>query len=477
METERRRRVLVVDDDFSDLELIRRVLEEGGYEVSFAASVSDADEMVLETLQRGERFDAALIDLKIGADSGAEFARRLKEIVVDIGVAIVTGHFDPAAHMLQAFEPDEIVIKTSDNLSSVRSGQSTLLETVERLVKPRRIAEDRVEVRCNRWEATGHLYGINSLRPFTRVPSGKKPEEQTEKFVSLAMEDGRWVNTVVYPGYPADNREPVSLQSTIGCNMLCQMCLNWRNQKGASGEMIPYLRALTAEELFAQVYLAMGSQRIKRLFEKEVDAGLLINFTGPGDGLVNNLDNAAELIGRLAEVKKPVISFVITSVGSLRGLRKYLAEYITLPRVSLYWSVNSLDPEVRGVLMPGTKNQSLKMLRDLYAEIAEKTERPVTASWALFRGMNDTGDEARRIATFFRNCGKHFRIKLMAGCPGSMPNLPDTTEADVIAFEKLLVDAGVDVRIRKIFGAEEGEYSGCGRTEPDFVVRGRTYEE
>jgi adenine C2-methylase RlmN of 23S rRNA A2503 and tRNA A37 len=260
------------------------------------------------------------------------------------------------------------------------------------------------------------------------------------------------------------------------------MCLNWCNQTGPSGEMVPYIRPLTTEEMIAQVYLAMDSPRIKKLFEKDSDKGLLVNFTGPGDALVNNLKNCSAMIEQLAEIKKlkkiteePLVSFIITSVGREDRLKEYFDQHIRLPRVTHYWSVNSLDPKVRENLMPGTRGQSLERLRNLYDKIAKATRRPVTASWALFKGINDSPEEAERIADFFRN-RPWFKVKLMAGCPDSMPNVPNIRNDDVLAFQGLVIKAGFDrVRVRKIFGADQGEYSGCGRTEADFIVRGSKF--
>jgi adenine C2-methylase RlmN of 23S rRNA A2503 and tRNA A37 len=316
--------------------------------------------------------------------------------------------------------------------------------------------------------------GMGSLRLFTYTTNGE-PERQTEKFVSLTTpEHGRerwWVNTVVYPGHPSENSEPVAIQTTIGCNIGCQMCSNPRNQKGLDGVTIPYVRPLSTEEMLAQVYLATNSPRIRRLFRNDVDTGLLVNFTGPGDGLANNLKNCAAVIEHLSKIEKPAVSFVITSVGREDRLKEYLNRYIDLPRVTQYWSVNSLNNQVRSTLMPGTRGQNLENLRGLYQKIAEKTGRPVTASFALFKGLNDGWDDVERITAFFQ--GKPFRIKLMAGCPRSMPDIPDITGAEVEAFRDKLVYLGLPpemVRVRTIYGIDVGEYSGCGNTQPDFLV-------
>ncbi|MFA5942565.1 MAG: response regulator [Candidatus Paceibacterota bacterium] len=464
-------RILVVDDSPEDLAMICLVLvEEEGYEVACAQSVSEGNELVRKALQARKPFDIALVDLKIGPDSGAEFARRLKEIIVDIRVAIITGNYDPAAAMLSVFTPDETIIKTARGFNESK----TLSEAVKRLIAPRRIRQDPLDVTTNLWTATSHLYGINSLTPLTCRSSGEE-EKRTDNFISLAA-DKYWINTVVYPGYPGDNVQPASFQSTIGCDKRCIHCINWRNQKGPSGKIIPYVRPLTTEEYLAQFYLIVRCPRIKNLFSDTVDTSLTVNMSGPGDSLANNLTNCMSFFKRLVRIEKPVINFIITSVGDEDRLQEYLDRYIDFPRVTFYWSVESVLQRLRTTLKLGTFGQRLEKLADLYEEIARKTGRPVTASFALFKGINNIPQEAKRIADFFRD-RPLFKIKLMAGAPGSMPCFPDMTTEDVIQFRQMLLDAGVqqDIRIREIFGLDE--YCGCGNTTAPFLMEGRQEED
>ncbi len=460
-----KKRILVVDDNEADIYSMERWLGRiAGHEVSSARSIPMANFLTQEALRSNKKFDVVFVDISIGQDLVTEFFQRLSDITPETNVVIITAQYSQEANL--RFKPDAMIIKTSN----IFKQSDTLVSVMNEMSQPIRMRKDTSDVILNRWVATSTMHGISSLLLFTREYTGISEEEKTEKFISFDK-DGRWINTVVYPGFPGDNLEPISVQTTIGCNILCEMCSNWRNQCGADGNKIPYVRALTTEELIAQVYMAMGNSRIKKLFQENNNAGLLVNFTGPGDGLVNNLGCCAKMILKLSKIEKPLVSFIITSVGREDRLREYLEKYITLPRVTMYWSVNSLDKKIRDTLMPGTRGQSLDRMANLYEKIAEATGQKVTASWALFRGVNDSLREAKRIVSFFKD-RPLFKIKLMAGCPENLPDVPNTRDEDVVKFEQMLLDAGLEqVRIRKIFG--NNGYSGCGQTEANFIVMGR----
>ncbi len=68
-------RVLVVDDEPRILDIVRYVLEQGGYEVEAYAAAGDA----LEAARR-QRFDAAVLDIVLQGVSGYEVAAELKRI-------------------------------------------------------------------------------------------------------------------------------------------------------------------------------------------------------------------------------------------------------------------------------------------------------------------------------------------------------------------------------------------------------------
>src|SRR5262249_11680872 len=79
-------RVLVVDDDPSMAEALTGLLEHGGYHVAGASGISSAREAV----RRGPT-GLALIDLRLGQESGLQLLSQLKEIRPEMSVIMITG--------------------------------------------------------------------------------------------------------------------------------------------------------------------------------------------------------------------------------------------------------------------------------------------------------------------------------------------------------------------------------------------------
>ena len=79
-------KVLIVDDDASLAEALKGLLEFGGYRVEVASQTSTA----LEAVRRGPT-DLALIDLRLGQESGLQLLSQLKEIRPEMSVIMITG--------------------------------------------------------------------------------------------------------------------------------------------------------------------------------------------------------------------------------------------------------------------------------------------------------------------------------------------------------------------------------------------------
>jgi two-component system, NarL family, nitrate/nitrite response regulator NarL len=81
-------RCLIVDDNASFLEAATDLLRRQGVAVvGVASSADDAVERVREL-----RPDVALVDIKLGAESGFEVAHRLADLGVDLKVILISTH-------------------------------------------------------------------------------------------------------------------------------------------------------------------------------------------------------------------------------------------------------------------------------------------------------------------------------------------------------------------------------------------------
>ena len=85
-----RPRILVVDDDEGVRHFISRVLCNAGYRVETVASGTEA----LDAVDRGEKFDLIVSDVRMPNLSGPQFVEQLRRRDSDMKVLYVTGYSD-----------------------------------------------------------------------------------------------------------------------------------------------------------------------------------------------------------------------------------------------------------------------------------------------------------------------------------------------------------------------------------------------
>jgi DNA-binding NarL/FixJ family response regulator len=115
-------RCLIVDDDVTFLTALRHMLERGGVEVVGTASTGDA------AVERAEdaRPDIVLIDVRLGAESGFDVARRIEERAAEAArrpvIVLVSTHpEDELADRMAAHPSVGFLDKTTVSAEKVRA--------------------------------------------------------------------------------------------------------------------------------------------------------------------------------------------------------------------------------------------------------------------------------------------------------------------------------------------------------------------
>jgi two-component system, cell cycle sensor histidine kinase and response regulator CckA len=94
----RPRRILVVDDEPAARVLAKRVLSEGGFEVT---TVQSGFECLERFRKQPHGFDLVLLDLSMPFMDGEETFRRLREINPNVVVLLSTGFLAPAQERIE----------------------------------------------------------------------------------------------------------------------------------------------------------------------------------------------------------------------------------------------------------------------------------------------------------------------------------------------------------------------------------------
>ena len=145
-------KLLIVDDELSVRDSLGKWFREEGYEIGTAENASEALTRLAE-----QRWDAALVDIKMHGTDGIELQRRMHEIDPELTVIIMTGYasIETAVtalkngaydYVTKPLDPDEIAHLVKKALAHKRTEQENvrLRETVAEVAKPEDIVGQSV---------------------------------------------------------------------------------------------------------------------------------------------------------------------------------------------------------------------------------------------------------------------------------------------------------------------------------------------
>ena len=100
-------KVLLVDDERKFARMLSKRLELRAIEAEVFFSGAEA----LEAVEKGSRYDVAVLDVKMPGIGGIELRRKLKTLVPNMKFIFLTGHGSDADYMVGAKEADEYLPK------------------------------------------------------------------------------------------------------------------------------------------------------------------------------------------------------------------------------------------------------------------------------------------------------------------------------------------------------------------------------
>jgi len=248
--------------------------------------------------------------------------------------------------------------------------------------------------------------------------------------------DGAAIEAVLM-GYP--RRATLCISSQAGCALACTFC--------ATGQF-GFERHLEPGEIVAQVAYAQGF--LRQIGMPGVPDHLTnIVFMGMGEPLAN-YRRVREAIRRMVEVMGiSARSLTVSTVGMVPGIRKLADE--PWP-VSLAISLHAADDELRTSLVPINKRYPIAELEAAAAEYFEKKRRRVSIEWTMMDGVNDTLDQADKLASIARRLRAH--VNLIALNPTPLSEARASTKLHIEEFATALRDRRVNVTIRDTRGRD-----------------------
>ena len=146
----------------------------------------------------------------------------------------------------------------------------------------------------------------------------------------------------------------------------------------------------------------------------------------------------------------------LSTSGIVPGIERLAGETL---RPKLAISLNASNDEQRDALMPINRKYPLSRVAGGMQEISARTREYVTFEYVLLGGVNDSPEDARRVAKMMTDLGR-VKVNLIPWNPGALP-FAEPDQGRVAAFHKILLDRGVPVFTRYSRGRDV--MAACGQ--------------
>lgn len=260
----------------------------------------------------------------------------------------------------------------------------------------------------------------------------------THKFV-IALADGARVECV---SMRTPRRLTFCLSSQVGCALKCSFC--------ATG-LMGLKRNLRPEEIVAQV-VAMGD------FHDWKDDRFNIVFMGMGEPLANYraVVDAVRILHDPLGLNLGARRITVSTSGLVPQIAQLAEEELAL---GLAVSLHATTDALRDELVPVNKRWPLAELLPAAKAYGIRTGRRVTLEYTLLGGVNDSFQDADRLAAIARDLPSKINLIPYNPVPG-LPWLRPSPEA-VDAFAERLYPRAPAVMVRRTLGGEI--WAACGQ--------------
>ena len=255
----------------------------------------------------------------------------------------------------------------------------------------------------------------------------------------FTLKDGKCIESVLIP-----ERDHYTLctSSQVGCAQGCRFCLTARGG---------LQRNLSKAEIVSQV------RDVKNVLDDSKPLSNVV-FMGMGEPLANykNLVAAIEIITD----SRFGLGFAGRRVTvSTAGLVPRLVSLGRDTKVNLAVSLNAADNHTRDRLMPINRKYPIEKLLEACRLFPLTGGRRITFEYVLLKNVNDSNEDARRLAKLLRPIKSKINLipfNSHEGCPFQRPD-----EDAIVRFQNILIDRNYTVIIRRSKGQDIS--AACGQ--------------
>ena len=227
-------------------------------------------------------------------------------------------------------------------------------------------------------------YQIQSLKTKEKLFSKK---DDTVKYLFQTI-DKKLIESV---SMIDNNRHTVCISSQIGCSVDCPFC--------ATGRM-GIIRNLKTGEIIEQI-IAISKNREKPITN--------IVFMGMGEPFLNydNVIKASNIFSDPLGFNFGTKKITISTSGILPKIERYIAER---QKYKLAISLNASNNDVRDKLIPINKKWPIESIFEAIKKYQFNKYRPIMFEYVLIENINDTQEDAKKLAYLLKNSSYKINI-------------------------------------------------------------------
>ncbi|HSW39059.1 MAG TPA: 23S rRNA (adenine(2503)-C(2))-methyltransferase RlmN [Acidobacteriota bacterium] len=251
--------------------------------------------------------------------------------------------------------------------------------------------------------------------------------------------DGHAVESVFIP---EEKRDTVCVSTQVGCALGCAFCVTGR---------LGMRRNLSPGEIVGQV---MSLQSDRAATSRRMNVVLM----GTGEPL-NNYDNVIKALRLMTDSEGMAVSprrITLSTAGIVPGILKLALEPV-VPNLAV--SLNAATDEIRDRLMPINRRWNIAALLKSCKSFPLAQRKRITFEYVLIDGVNDSIEDARRLAGLVR--GFRQKINLIPLNEDPLIPLVSPSREKIAAFQQILADHKITVSVRRPRG--EDISAACGR--------------
>ncbi len=288
----------------------------------------------------------------------------------------------------------------------------------------------------------------NYLIQVPKIVHTERSKDGTVKFL-LELSDEQTIESVLIP---KEDRTTICVSTQVGCKMGCKFCCT-----AAQG----FMRSLNPSEIVNQVVVVNDFAR-KELKYQVDDSGIRaitnIVFMGMGEPL-DNLDAVVKAIDILSDHNGLAFGLRKITVSTC-GLVPMIKEFKSRCGAKIAISLNAADDALRNKIMPINRSYPVNSIIDAIVRLPLKSLEFITIEYIMFGGLNDSRDDAEKLAKLLK--GKPVKVNLIPFNPyPGATEFKRPSDKTMHDFYDYLAGKGVICNVRHSRGADIS--AACGQ--------------